>query len=302
MNQVADYRKKVLACWQGKNIGGTLGAPFEGFPFVNHLTYYDPVPTGALPNDDLELQAMYVAALDRMDKPEIHREMLADIWLKHMNFHCDEYAVAMHNLAMGIRPPWSGAYNNYYTGGMGAAIRSELWACLAPGKPDLAVKFAREDACIDHAGCGIDAEVFCAALEALEKAHSGLQARFSPALNRRAGELLAQLTGGKYDKVSLTREFDALAEEHDALLPRRALVLSRGTADQLYLAVRLAVCELVLPGEEPCPLVLDDALANFDDERMALALSTLTELGKERQILLFTCHNREAAWQRSMEG
>lgn len=105
MNQVADYRKKVLACWQGKNIGGTLGAPFEGFPFVNHLTYYDPVPTGALPNDDLELQAMYVAALDRMEKPEIHREILADIWLKHMNFHCDEYAVAMHNLALGIRPP-----------------------------------------------------------------------------------------------------------------------------------------------------------------------------------------------------
>ena len=135
-----------------------------------------------------------------------------------------------------------------------------------------------------------------AALEALEKGHAGLQARFSPALNRRAGELLAKLTGGKYDKVSLTREFDALAEEHDGLLPRRALVLSRGTADQLYLAVRLAVCQLVLPGEDPCPLVLDDALANFDDERMALALDTLAELGNERQILLFTCHSRESAW------
>ena len=135
-----------------------------------------------------------------------------------------------------------------------------------------------------------------AALEALEKAHSGLQARFSPALNRRAGELLAKLTGGKYDKVSLTREFEALAEERDGLLPRRALALSRGTADQLYLAVRLAVCQLVLPGEEPCPLVLDDALANFDDGRMALALETLEELGKERQILLFTCHSREGAW------
>ena len=141
-----------------------------------------------------------------------------------------------------------------------------------------------------------------AALEALEKGHAGLQARFSPALNRRAGELLAKLTGGKYDKVSLTREFDALAEEHDGLLPRRALVLSRGTADQLYLAVRLAVCQLVLPGEDPCPLVLDDALANFDDERMALALDTLAELGQERQILLFTCHSREAAWQRGLEG
>ena len=88
-----------------------------------------------------------------------------------------------------------------------------------------------------------------------------------------------------------------LAARRDGLLPRRALALSQGTADQLYLAVRLAVCDLVLPGEDPCPLVLDDALANFDDARMALALETLAELGKQRQILLFTCHSRERAWQ-----
>ena len=137
-------------------------------------------------------------------------------------------------------------------------------------------------------------DAIAAALAALEAAHGQLQARFSPALNRRAGELLAKLTGGKYDKVALTQQFEALAEEHDGLQPRRALTLSQGTADQLYLAVRLAVCELVLPGEEPCPLVLDDALANFDDGRCALALALLEELGKERQILLFTCHTREA--------
>lgn len=141
-----------------------------------------------------------------------------------------------------------------------------------------------------------------AALAALEQAHSGLQARFSPALNRRAGELLAALTGGKYDKVALTQQFEALAEEHDGLQPRRALTLSQGTADQLYLAVRLAVCELVLPAEEPCPLVLDDALANFDDGRCALALEALARLGEERQILLFTCHSREARLAEGREG
>ena len=135
------------------------------------------------------------------------------------------------------------------------------------------------------------------ALAALEKAHDGLQARFSPALNRRAGELMAALTGGKYDKVSLTQQFEALAEEAGALQPRRALTLSQGTADQLYLAVRLAVCELVLPQDEPCPLVLDDALANFDDGRMALALDCLAGLARERQVLLFTCHSREGDWQ-----
>lgn len=137
------------------------------------------------------------------------------------------------------------------------------------------------------------------ALKALDAAHAGLQARFSPALNHLAGDYLAKLTGGKYDKVSLTRQFEALAEEAGGLQPRRALALSQGTADQLYLAVRLAACRLVLPQEEPCPLVLDDALANFDDSRAALALECLEELGGERQILLFTCHSREKAWQQS---
>ena len=98
------------------------------------------------------------------------------------------------------------------------------------------------------------------------------------------------------------QQFEALAEERDGLQPRRALTLSQGTADQLYLAVRLAVCELVLPAEEPCPLVLDDALANFDDGRCALALEALARLGEERQILLFTCHSREARLAEGREG
>lgn len=69
------------------------------------------------------------------------------------------------------------------------------------------------------------------------------------------------------------------------MLPRRTVSLSRGTVDQLYLAVRLAVCELALPAEEPAPLVLDDALSDFDDARMALALECLEQYAGERQIL-----------------
>lgn len=134
------------------------------------------------------------------------------------------------------------------------------------------------------------------ALTELAEANSELQARFSPALNQKAGELMTRLTGGRYDSVTLTRDFQAMAGERDGVLPRRAFTLSQGTADQLYLAVRLAICRLALPEEDPAPLVLDDALASFDNRRMALALELLLELSKKRQILLFTCHRREAEY------
>ena len=134
------------------------------------------------------------------------------------------------------------------------------------------------------------------AMTALDEANAQLQERMSPALNHRSGELLSRLTGGVYDQVSLTREFEALAGRSGDVTPRKLLTLSRGTADQLYLAVRLAVCDLVLPGDDPAPLVLDDALVNFDDERLNLALDLLRDLAQQRQILLFTCQSRERLW------
>ena len=75
------------------------------------------------------------------------------------------------------------------------------------------------------------------------------------------------------------------------VLPHPALYLSRGTTDQLYLAVRLAVCRLCLP--ELPPIVLDDALTAFDDARLKLALELLSELARQQQIILFTCQKRE---------
>ncbi len=131
------------------------------------------------------------------------------------------------------------------------------------------------------------------ALEALGEANAQLQARFSPALNAKAGELLARLTGGRYDKLTFTRSFEAMAQCGGGV--KSAQLLSQGTADQAYLALRLALCLLALPGEDPAPIVLDDALVTFDDTRLKLALELLSELAGERQVLLFTCQGRERA-------
>lgn len=136
-------------------------------------------------------------------------------------------------------------------------------------------------------------QAIAAAMESLKTADSLLRERFSPAVNERAGHYLSLLTGGRYDKAHLSRQFQAMAQETGEAAPRQDLSLSGGAVQQLYLAVRLAMCELALPQAEPCPILLDDALDAFDDERAALALECLLETAKERQILLFTCHSRE---------
>ncbi len=137
------------------------------------------------------------------------------------------------------------------------------------------------------------------AVSALSQANTEMQTRFSPALGRRAGELFSRLTGGKYEDLSISRDFAAQVREKDSVTARSSLFLSAGAQDQMYLALRLAVCELVLDGEETCPIILDDALCTFDDERMARAMELLLELSEKRQIILFTCQGRERAYMES---
>ena len=134
------------------------------------------------------------------------------------------------------------------------------------------------------------------AMETLEEANSELQNRFAPQLGQRAAELFSLLTDGAYSDVALDRSFHLAAAPAGDPIRRDAQLLSAGAGGQLYLAVRLAVCELVLPREDAPPLVLDDALADFDDRRCRIALRLLKEEAKRRQILLFTCHSREAAF------
>lgn len=140
------------------------------------------------------------------------------------------------------------------------------------------------------------------AMETLLHANTALQNRFSPDLSRRAGAFFSRLTGGKYSSVLLDRTFSAQTGESGSAAAHDALFLSLGALDQLYLAVRLAICDTVLPADDPIPLVLDDALVRFDDARCRAALELLYEESRKRQILLFTCQHREAAFLSGREG
>lgn len=134
------------------------------------------------------------------------------------------------------------------------------------------------------------------AMEALTSANTAIQNRFSPQLSRRTAEIFQELTEGRYTGAALDRSFHLTAQPAGDPIDRDIQLLSAGTADQLYLAARLAICQLVLPAEKEIPLILDDALANFDDSRCAAALRWLRQEAEHRQILLFTCHSREAAF------
>lgn len=178
-----------------------------------------------------------------------------------------------------------------YTSGRCRAIgdAAELEAMLAQKRAELAQNQAEYDA-------------IALAMDALQHANTALQSRFSPALSRRAGELFSRLTGGKYESVLLDRTFSAQAGEAGESISHDAQLLSLGTLDQLYLSVRLAICESVLPESDPPPIVLDDALVRFDDARCRAALDLLLEESKSHQILLFTCQHRESAYLAGRDG
>lgn len=135
------------------------------------------------------------------------------------------------------------------------------------------------------------------AIETLGRADSELQSRFSPQLAQKAADYMDYLTDGRYDELVLARDLSAKARSADDPTPRDTAYLSAGTADLLYLSVRLALCELTCPADDPCPLVLDDTLVNFDDARAKRARALFREIAQHRQVILFTCHERDCPAQ-----
>ncbi len=115
----------------------------------------------------------------------------------------------------------------------------------------------------------------------------------------RAGRLLERVTAGRYVEL---RPEDPAANRLDRLEvipaagghPVPVKALSRGTSEQVFLSLRLALA-LEMSGGRPLPVVLDDVLVNADDQRLAGCVESIVRLGKEMQVFAFTCHERVAA-------
>lgn len=124
----------------------------------------------------------------------------------------------------------------------------------------------------------------------LTTAANELQRRFAPRISQRAQALFGKLTDSRYTRLTLGEDLTVHAATADEATLHSALWRSEGTIDQLYLALRLAVAEELTPD---APLILDDALVRFDDQRLAEALDVLTEEANTKQVILFTCQSRE---------
>lgn len=112
-----------------------------------------------------------------------------------------------------------------------------------------------------------------------------------PETLREASDYLTRMTGGQYRRVwtPLTENLLFVEDAEGRSLPVE--VLSRGSREQLFLSLRLALCALYARRGADLPLVLDDVLVNFDAQRTKAAATVLRDFAAEgRQVLVFTCH------------
>lgn len=162
-----EFFDRVYACWMGKNIGGTLGGPLEGRMELMDIKGYTQTFVSAVENDDLDLQLVNLHCVEQ-NGGRADVQLLSREWLDHVHFEFDEYGHALTNMRRGLGAPLSGHYNNFFTDCMGSPIRSEIWAVICAGMPDLAAYYAYHDASVDHAGGeGVYGEIFFAVLESL---------------------------------------------------------------------------------------------------------------------------------------
>lgn len=162
-------RDKIYACWIGKNIGGTFGGPYEATRDILDIRDFATKKGEPLPNDDLDLQLVWLRAMEEYGPYQMSPQILGEYWINFVGPYWNEYGVAKSNLRAGLAAPLCGEVNNEeWKHSNGAWIRSEIWACLAPGFPQIAMKYAYMDACVDHGGGeGTYAELFTATMESL---------------------------------------------------------------------------------------------------------------------------------------
>lgn len=126
------------------------------------------------------------------------------------------------------------------------------------------------------------------AIAMMEKTVNGMQKSVGGQIRRRTGEILSELTDGKYSNILIEPNMDIRVQTIQKSIELHQL--SRGTLEQVYFALRMAVSE-VLCAQENMPVILDDMFAMYDEKRLQKALKWLVD--HREQVIILTCHKRE---------
>lgn len=129
------------------------------------------------------------------------------------------------------------------------------------------------------------------AIDTIEALSHELKNSFGVFLNKTASEYINEITGGIYDSMHIDDDLEVWMNTKDKMVPIRQV--SGGTADQIYLALRLATAKLLQNGDEKLPLIFDDSFVNYDEDRLESVLNWITNC-YHNQVLIFTCHSRES--------
>ncbi len=124
----------------------------------------------------------------------------------------------------------------------------------------------------------------------LRKTKEQYERERQPSVVREAQEYLARITRGKYPRILAPVGEETIRLEGTDGTQKDIGELSRGTAEQLYLALRFGLIKEFGKHAEPLPVVMDDILVNFDQARTEAAAEAVVELAREIQVLYFTCH------------
>ncbi len=128
------------------------------------------------------------------------------------------------------------------------------------------------------------------ALRLLEETRRRYERERQPRVVQDAAGYFERITGGAYERIVAAPGEATVRVESATGAPRLTDELSRGTAEQLYLALRFGLIEQFARTAEALPVVMDDILVNFDEERAARAAAAVRSLAERHQVLYFTCH------------
>lgn len=172
-----------------------------------------------------------------------------------------------------------------------AAIKEKIKAVTASTPPVAVLERQKEDLLAKIKAYREYTDTSELALTTLDEAFRDLRKNYSEVLDQRTAEIFTRLSDDRYLSVNVSKSMELSITTSDAFGTKESGYLSRGTEDQLYLAMRLAVAELITNEGEKLPIFADDSLSQYDDGRTKKAFSFLKEYAKDKQIIMFTCHS-----------